>query len=64
MRCPSQDMPFGIGRGELVKSLVYYSHYRNVNSIGKMNQSDSKELFSGAYIYQPDKLSLRIGSAS
>lgn len=57
-------MPFGIGWGELIKSLVYYSHYRNVNSIGKMNQSDSKELFSGVYINQPDKLSLRIGSGS
>lgn len=64
MPCSNQDIPFGIGWGELIKSLVYYSHYRNVNSIGKMNQSDSRELFSGAYINQPNKLSLRIGSGS
>lgn len=57
-------MPFGTGSGEFTKSLVYYSNYRNVNSIGNMNQSDSKELFSGVYINQPDKLSLRFGSGS
>lgn len=57
-------MPLGIGWRKLIKLLVYYSHYRNVNSIGKMNQSDSKELFSGVYINQPNKLSLRIGSGS
>lgn len=54
----------GVGWGVLIKSLVYYSHYRNVSSIGKMNQSESKELFSGVCINQPDKLSLRIGSGS